>query len=145
MLIIEKKWPVHLPPCKYRSTAKHIDGSHIRICVIYNCRYAFVLFNEKCICEFKNVTGFILAVIWYFSIYIISWWSGYKLHLMALKLLVAEICKREGSFCLCTASSFLSLSNRHWPLSDLWPDPITAILCIYACFCQWIQWGWTRQ
>lgn len=130
------KRPVHLSPCKYRSTAKHIDDSRVRICVIYNCRYTFVLFNEKRTCEFNKVISFVLAVIWYYSICIISLDTNSS-SLMALKLLVAEkICQREGSCCLWTASSFLSLGNHHWPLSDLWPDPITAILCIYACFCQ---------
>lgn len=81
MLIVGKIRPVHLSLCKYRSTAKHIDDSHIRICVIYNCRYIFVLFNEKHICEFKKVMGFILAVIWDHSICILCWLSGYKLQL----------------------------------------------------------------
>lgn len=79
MLIREKERPVHLSPCKYRCTAKYIDDSHIRICVTYNCRYTFVLFNGKHICEFKRVMCFVLAIFWYYSICIISWLSGYKL------------------------------------------------------------------
>lgn len=81
MCLWKKKGLFHLSPCKQRRTAKHTDDSHVRICVIYNCRYTFVLFSEKHFWEFKKLMGFVLVVIWYYGICIISWLSGYKLQL----------------------------------------------------------------
>lgn len=74
---------------------KHVDDSHIRISVIYNCRYIFVLFNEKHVHEFKKLKVLVFAGILVFAL------QGDGLDtnsssLMALKLLVAEICQGKG-------------------------------------------------
>lgn len=62
-----KKCQSILSPCEYRDTAKHIDDSHVRISVINSCRYVFVLFNEKCADEFRELKVLLFAGISVFA------------------------------------------------------------------------------
>lgn len=124
-----------LSPCKYRSTAKHSDDSHIKINIICNCGYAFLLFNEKHAYELKKPKGLVFAVSWCFGICIIKWWSGYKLRLSdGLKTAGSRgDLPREGSFCLCPGSSFSKQSSLATIRPMAWPSYSNFMfLCLFV-------------